>query len=206
MSSSAYAKYEDSTLRKVLGVCLDASQANAGGSPPVLFLAGLVEVGACHRSLLLRVSPRRKSFAATFRQHADAACVRSTFLHSTLQLCSTLGPPCLLITAAYAAPPPPRSPSPVAARFPLPQELRAEAGEAAADPLMLCQDNAERAMMARLRCASAPCYRRRALRRHHVSLPVLYTPDSQGSGSAARRRVCHASRLLRTRRAWAGHH
>ncbi|KAL4426229.1 hypothetical protein ABPG77_009844 [Micractinium sp. CCAP 211/92] len=72
MSSAAYAKYEDSTLRKVLGVCLDASQANAGGNPPVLFLGALAE------------------------------------------------------------------------------ELRAEAGDAAAEPLLLSRDNAERALMARL--------------------------------------------------------
>lgn len=51
MSSAAYAKYEDSTLRKVLGVCLDASQANAGGNPPVLFLGALAEVRARRRSL-----------------------------------------------------------------------------------------------------------------------------------------------------------
>lgn len=53
MSSAAYAKYEDSTLRKVLGVCLDDSQANAGGSPAVLFLGPLAEVSARRRPLAL---------------------------------------------------------------------------------------------------------------------------------------------------------
>lgn len=38
------------------------------------------------------------------------------------------------------------------------QELRAEAGDAAAEPLLLSRDNAERALMARLRCDSAPAW------------------------------------------------
>ena len=48
--ASAYAKYEDSTLRKVLAVALDGSGAEPRASPPVVHLAGLAQVrhaGAC---------------------------------------------------------------------------------------------------------------------------------------------------------------
>lgn len=42
--SSAYAKYEDGVLRKVLRVTLDPSQADAAASPPTVYLQGLAEV------------------------------------------------------------------------------------------------------------------------------------------------------------------
>lgn len=42
--AAAFAKYEDSTLRKVLAVTLDAAAADAAASPPVVHLAALEEV------------------------------------------------------------------------------------------------------------------------------------------------------------------
>lgn len=72
MASAAFAKYEDSTLRKALAVTLDASNADHCASPPVLFLAELAD------------------------------------------------------------------------------ELRDEAGDGGSEALLLCQDNVERALMARL--------------------------------------------------------
>lgn len=70
---AAFAKYEDSVLRKVLAVTLQASDADPAASPPVVHLAGLEKVRAKRSCARMGVQARVIAAAAACSDGASLA-------------------------------------------------------------------------------------------------------------------------------------
>ena len=136
MATSAYARYEDATLRKVFAITLDASRAEAEAQPPIVCLEALVKVGPPRRR---RHLPSFVSIQPAMHALSPAFCLPSPLNYAWNSCVQELE-----AEAAAAATP--------------------DGGEAVTAPLLLSRDTIERALMARLRCvhtcmhASVHCY------------------------------------------------